>query len=64
MNQKVSAMIGTMLILLGGLFLLVNLAFNTAGGWVWRTWPLFIVAAGALFMLAPFFFREQFDLVG
>jgi hypothetical protein len=59
MNQKVSAMIGTMLILLGGLFMLLNLAFNTAGVWVWRTWPLFIVAAGALFMLVPLFFRQQ-----
>jgi hypothetical protein len=59
MNKKVSVMIGAMLILLGGLFLLVNLAFNTAGIWIWRTWPLFIVAAGVLFMLAPIFFRQE-----
>jgi hypothetical protein len=59
MNQKVSAMIGTVLILLGGLFMLFNLAFNTAGAWVWRTWPLFIVAGGVLFMLVPLFFRPQ-----
>jgi hypothetical protein len=59
MNQKVSAMIGTVLILLGGLFMLINLAFNTAGEWVWRTWPLFVVAGGAMFMLVPLFFRSQ-----
>jgi hypothetical protein len=59
MNQRVSAMLGTVLILLGGLFLLVNMAFNTAGVWIWQTWPLFIVAAGTLFMLAPLFFRPQ-----
>jgi hypothetical protein len=59
MNQKVSAMIGTVLILLGALFLLVNLAFNAAGVWIWRTWPLFIVAGGALFMLVPLFFRRE-----
>ncbi|MGB7537554.1 MAG: hypothetical protein WBM17_03365 [Anaerolineales bacterium] len=59
MNQKVSAMIGTMLILLGGLFLLVNVAFQAAGVWVWQTWPLFIVAGGAIFMLVPLFYRAQ-----
>jgi hypothetical protein len=59
MNQRISAMIGTALILLGGLFLLLNLAFDTAGVWVWRTWPLFIVAGGVLFMLVPIFFRSQ-----
>jgi hypothetical protein len=59
MNQKVSAMIGTMLILLGGLFLLVNVAFQAAGVWVWQTWPLFIVAGGAIFILVPLFYRAQ-----
>jgi hypothetical protein len=59
MNQKVSAMIGTVLILLGGLFLLVNMAFQAAGAWVWQTWPLFIVAGGAMFMLVPLFYHRQ-----
>ncbi|MBN1440305.1 MAG: hypothetical protein JW929_12935 [Anaerolineales bacterium] len=59
MNQKVSTMIGTILILLGGLFLLVNAAFQAAGFWIWRTWPLFIVGGGAMFMLVPLFYRAQ-----
>jgi hypothetical protein len=59
MNRMVSAMIGTTLILLGALFLLVNLAFNATGAWMWQTWPLIIVAAGALFLLVPIFFRAQ-----
>jgi hypothetical protein len=59
MNQKVSAMIGTMLILLGGVFMLINMAIPIAGAWVWQTWPLFIVAAGTMFMIVPFFFRQE-----
>jgi hypothetical protein len=59
MNQKVSAMIGTVLILLGGLFMLINVAYQATGTWVWQTWPLFVIAAGTLFMLAPFFFRQE-----
>jgi hypothetical protein len=59
MNQKVSAMIGTMLILLGGVFMLINMAIPAAGAWIWQTWPLFVVAAGIGFMLVPFFFRQE-----
>jgi hypothetical protein len=59
MNQKVSAMIGTMLILLGGAFMLINMAIPAAGAWVGQTWPLFIVTGGAMFMLVPFFFRQE-----
>jgi hypothetical protein len=59
MNRKVSAMFGTLLILLGALFLLANVVFQTAGVWVWQTWPLLIVAGGALFLLAPLFYRRE-----
>jgi hypothetical protein len=64
MNRNISLLIGILLILLGGLFLSVNLAGSFLGFAfspvaVWQLWPSFILMIGATFALVPFLFKEE-----
>jgi hypothetical protein len=64
MYRYISLLLGSFLILLGGVFLAVNVAGPYFGlvlspVSVWHLWPTFILLVGAGFALAPFLFSEQ-----
>lgn len=67
MNKKASLIVGSTLILLGLLALAGNLLLRAAGEGLllgFRAWPIFVVGAGLLFCLPPFFFPKQRGLGG
>jgi hypothetical protein len=58
MNKSFSILVGTLLVLMGGLALMFTLGMPMLGwnDWFfgpWRLWPLVVVSVGLLFMLAP-----------
>ena len=62
MNKSFSILVGTLLVLMGGLALMVTLGVPMLGwdGWFfvpWRLWPLVVVGLGLLFMLSPLLSR-------
>jgi hypothetical protein len=67
MKKQVSLIAGITLIALGILTLAGNLIFQLTGNLFllgFRTWPLFVIAAGALFCVPPLLFREKRGLSG
>jgi len=55
MNKRVSMLVGTFLILMGGLMLVSNVMLPLLGirSWywrVWRLWPSLVVGVGAFFI--------------
>jgi hypothetical protein len=69
MNKRFSILLGAVLIVMGGLMLLFNLALPMLGisGWrwgVWRLWPMFVIGVGLLFVLTPLLVRGKRGLGG
>jgi hypothetical protein len=67
MNKKASLIVGVTLILLGVLALAGNLLMRAVGEGLllgFRAWPIFVVGAGLLFCIPPFFFPKQRGLGG
>ncbi len=67
MQKKTSLLVGVTLILLGMLALAGNLLFRAVGSGLllgFRAWPIFVVGAGLLFCLPPFFFSRVRGLSG
>ena len=67
MKKQVSLIAGATLIALGVLTLAGNLLFQATGSIYllgFRTWPIFVISAGALFCVPPLLFREKRGLSG
>ena len=69
MNKSFSILVGTLLVLMGGLALMFTLGMPMLGwgDWFfgpWRLWPLVVVSVGLLFMLAPRLSRGHRGLGG
>jgi hypothetical protein len=69
MNRWFSILVGTMLILIGGLALALNLVMPMLGldMWYWgswRLWPLVVISGGLFFVLPPFLVRGRRGLGG
>lgn len=69
MNKRFSMLLGAVLIGIGGLMLLANLALPILGisGWrwgVWRLWPMIVIGVGLLFVLTPLLVRSKRGLGG
>jgi hypothetical protein len=67
MQKKVSFLFGVTLILLGVLALVGNLLIRMLGGGLLlglHAWPIIVVAAGLLFCIPPFLYRETPGLSG
>lgn len=67
MEKKASLFIGIFLLALGAFALVGNLLLSASGLALLRTfqlWPLFVIAAGMLFVMPPFFFPKVRGLAG
>lgn len=69
MNKRFSILLGAVLIVMGGLMLMFNLALPMLGisAWhwgVWRLWPMFVIGVGLLFVLTPLLVRGKRGLGG
>lgn len=69
MNKRLSMLLGVILLALGGLMLLFNLALPMLGislwRWgVWRLWPMIVIGVGLLFVLTPLLVHGKRGLGG
>lgn len=59
MNTKRSIIAGIVLILLGLVALAYNLAGHLFGFWMWRFWPVLVIAVSLAFLLPPLLVRGK-----